>query len=72
MTADRIVRLNINVSGETADDLRRLAAERGTSVTEIVRRAVAVFAYLEAERAEGRQIQTIDRQGRNVKGLVLL
>ena len=42
-------RLNINVSNQTAKLLRELAERNETSVTEVIRRAVSVYKYIEDE-----------------------
>ena len=46
-------RLHVNVNDETAAALRGLAAKRQTSVTEIVRRAVSVYKFVEDEVVDG-------------------
>lgn len=46
-------RLNINVNDETAKVLKELAARRQTTVTEIVRRAVSVYKFVEDEVVDG-------------------
>jgi predicted transcriptional regulator len=47
------VRLNININDETRDALQDLAARRQTSVTEVVRRAVSVYKFVEDEIVDG-------------------
>ena len=46
-------RLNINVNDETAAALQELAAKRGTTLTEVVRRAVSVYKFVEDEVVDG-------------------
>lgn len=46
-------RLNINVNDETAAALQELAAKRDTTLTEIVRRAVSVYKFVEDEVVDG-------------------
>lgn len=48
-----MARLHINMNDETAAALRALAAKRQTSVTEIVRRAVGVYKFVEDEVVDG-------------------
>lgn len=55
-------RLSVNVSSKTAADLRELAARHG-SVTEAVRRAVAVLTFAEAEVAAGNRLAVIEAGG---------
>lgn len=72
MNADDMVRLNVNLNRETADTLAAIAEERGISATEAVRRAITVYAYIVAEVAKGRKVQTQDHNGRHIKELILL
>lgn len=70
MTQD-LVRLNVNLNRETADALKSLADLRGTTVTEVVRRAVTVMRFLEDEKEAGRVILTSNRNGKKVRELVI-
>jgi hypothetical protein len=54
-----VTRLNINVSDETAQLLKEMADHGETSVTEIVRRAVAVYKYIEEGARQGKDIQIV-------------
>jgi hypothetical protein len=66
-------RLNININDETAATLRDLAQERGTSVTDIVRRAVSVYAYVEDQLADkSKELQFRDRETDEVTKLALV
>lgn len=54
-------RLSVNINDETAVALKSLAARRDTSVTEVVRRAVAVYKFMEDEVAlGGKSLQLVD------------
>lgn len=53
-------RLSVNVNDETASALRELADRRDVSITDIVRRAVAVYKFVEDETSEGKQLQLVD------------
>ncbi len=64
------VRLSVNINLVTADSLRRLTSVAGISVTEAVRRAVAITSYLEGERANGRQILSSNFKGTKVKEVI--
>jgi predicted transcriptional regulator len=46
-------RLNVNINDETAQALKELAERRQTTVTEIVRRAVSVYKFVEDEVVDG-------------------
>lgn len=65
----KIVRLNVNLNGETADALKELAASRGISYTEVVRQAISIYDYLSREQDKGRVIRTakITKSGRGKK-----
>jgi hypothetical protein len=41
-----MTRLSVNINDETAANLRRIAVELDTNVTEVVRRSVTTFAYI--------------------------
>ena len=57
-------RLSVNINDATAAALTDLADRRGTTVTEIVRRAVSVYHFVSGELASGKRLQTVDREGR--------
>lgn len=54
-------RLSVNINDETADALRQLAEEDGTTITEVVRRAVSVYKFFDDAKDAGKTIQLIDR-----------
>jgi len=54
-------RLSININDETAAALKELAAKRGLTVTEVVRRAVSVYKFVEDEVGDGgKTLQLVD------------
>jgi hypothetical protein len=58
------VRLNVNINDETEAALKEMALKRGTTVTEIVRRAVSVYKYVDEEVLdEGKTMQFVDSEG---------
>lgn len=67
-----LVRLSVNLNDDTANALRKLAEERGVSVTEAVRRAISLYNYLEDEVRSGRHVQTADSARKEVRELILL
>lgn len=67
-----IVRLSVNLNGATADALKKLSDERGLSLTEVVRRAITVYNFIEDERQQGHRIQTTDPEAGTVRELVLM
>ncbi len=52
-------RLSINVNKETAKALKELAHNRQISVTEAVRRAVAIAKFVEDETDRGHSIHVV-------------
>lgn len=67
-----IVRLNVNLNAETADALKQLADEKGSSLTEVIRRAIAVYKFIADEARKGNRIQTVDPKTNEVRELVLM
>lgn len=59
--ARNVTRLNINISIETAEALRELAAAENTSITNVVRRAVNVYKFLDEQMSgSGKELQILD------------
>ncbi len=54
-------RLSVNINDETAKALRTLAEEEGTTVTEIVRRAVSVYKFFDDAKDDDKTIQLVDK-----------
>ncbi len=50
---DRLVRLSVNLGPEVADQLKEYASRKGVSVTEAVRRAIAVLAFVDDAQNRG-------------------
>lgn len=67
-----LVRLNVNLNKETAAALKEIAEKQGISLTEAVRRAIALLKFIDEEQAEGRKIQTMEGDGKNKRELVLM
>lgn len=65
------VRLNINLSEETANQLKSIADEKGITYTEAVRRAIEVMRFFEDEKAKGRTILTCNRKHKQVRELII-
>ena len=65
-------RLSVNINDETAAALRTLAARDGVTITELIRRAVSVLAFVEGEIDKGNEIQVVDKRRGAVSELVLL
>lgn len=52
-------RLSVNVNDKTARELIDLSERAGVNVTEIIRRAVSVYKYLDDEQRDGALVQII-------------
>lgn len=66
-------RLNLEVSEAVRDALERLRdLTEADSLTEVIRRSLAVYDYLWNEKASGSVIMIKDRGNRQEKELVLL
>lgn len=52
------VRLSVNLAPDVADALKNLS--KGMSITEGVRRAIAIWNFLESERAKGHTLAAIE------------
>jgi hypothetical protein len=68
---ERSVRLSVNLSQETAQTLRGLIGRKGLSITEGIRRAIAVWKFVEDETSKGNQLAVIERDN-SVKTVILL
>ncbi|WP_405717255.1 ribbon-helix-helix protein, CopG family [Streptomyces sp. NBC_01537] len=64
-------RLSVNLNDEAARALKENSDRRGISITEAVRRAIAVYDFIERETAAGNRIQVVDPEGR-VRELLLV
>lgn len=67
-----LTRLTVNLNHETADALKGFAERQDISLTEAVRRAIALLKFIDDERNAGRKIQTMDSDGKNKRELVLM
>ena len=65
-------RLSVNISDKTAEELRALAEGRDTTVTEAIRRAVAVYAFVEQEVRSGKTLRVVEADGRTATEVVIL
>jgi ParG len=68
---EKFVRLSVNLNPETADVFKALTTRKGLSITDGIRRAIAVWKFLEDERARGNEIAVIEQDG-TVRKVVFL
>jgi hypothetical protein len=68
---ERTVRLSVNLSAESAETFKTLIKRKGLTITEGIRRAIAVWKFVEDETQRGNQIAVIERDD-SVRKVVLL
>lgn len=63
MSTGNRARLSVNINAETKRALEELAAREGVTVTEVVRRAISVYKFVEDELAErGQTLQLVNNE----------
>jgi hypothetical protein len=70
--APKPIRLTVNINEATAEAMKVSAKRSGVTVTETLRRAVAMLKYIEGEVDAGRMILTRDSDGRRERELVVM
>lgn len=58
-----VVRLSVNLAPDVADTLKKNAQRKGLSITEAIRRAIAVWAFLEEAKRKGQRLALIEDLG---------
>ncbi|MFD0140440.1 hypothetical protein ACWDWS_39940 [Streptomyces sp. NPDC003328] len=67
-----VTRLSVNINEDTAQKLRWYKEHKGISITETVRRAVALLDLVERETARGNEVLLKSRDGKSVRQLWLV
>lgn len=67
-----LVRLSVNMNPETAAALKEFAASKHLSYTEAIRRAIAIAKYIDDEVQDGRKVQTVDEERKDIRELILI
>ncbi|MCX4564676.1 hypothetical protein OHA02_52315 [Streptomyces phaeochromogenes] len=67
-----VTRLSVNINEDTAAKLRWYKEHKGISITETVRRAVALLELVERETADGNEVLLKSRDGKSVRQLWLV
>ncbi|MFF8991684.1 hypothetical protein ACF09H_17405 [Streptomyces sp. NPDC014983] len=67
-----VTRLSVNINEDTAAKLRWYKEHKGISITETVRRAVALLELVERETANGNEVLLKSRDGKSVRQLWLV
>jgi hypothetical protein len=66
-----LIRLSVNMNTETAAALKEMADSGGRSLTETVRRCIAITKFIKDERLAGNRIQIVDTERNEVRELIL-
>ncbi|WP_328712284.1 hypothetical protein [Nocardia salmonicida] len=70
-----VVRLSINLAPDVAAVLRNWADKKRISVTEAIRRAIAVWNFIETEKANGNRlaiVESLPGGGERIREVVLI
>jgi predicted transcriptional regulator len=70
-TSGKQTKLTVNLSEEVVDVLRDIAAREGTTMTEVLRRAIAVQKFLVDEQAEGNRVVIEDPKNNTTRQLLI-
>jgi hypothetical protein len=62
-TDSGVVRLSVNLAPDVAETLKDNARRKGLSITEGIRRAIAVWAFIEEAKRKGNRIALIEDLG---------
>ncbi len=65
-----VVRITANLPEPVFDALKNLASERGTSMTEQIRRAVSTEKFIDGEREKGTTFYLEDSSGGNRREII--
>ncbi len=58
-----VIRLPVNINGDCANALKEIAAQRDVSITEVIRRSIAIMKFVEDETRKGNRIQVVTPEG---------
>ncbi|WP_225850257.1 ribbon-helix-helix protein, CopG family [Streptomyces sp. HPF1205] len=65
----QVSRLSVNINQDTAEKIRVYRKRRGVSITETIRRAVAILALLDEETAKDSEVLIKSKDGKNIRQL---
>lgn len=65
--APRVVRLSVNLAPSVADALKTTASKQGVSITEGIRRAVALWKLVSDAQEHGQRVMVVDGHGENAQ-----
>lgn len=67
-----LIRLNVNLNPETAEALRDQASKQGISITETIRRCIAVYAFIRTEHGKGNRVIIERSDGSHRREMVIM
>jgi metal-responsive CopG/Arc/MetJ family transcriptional regulator len=65
-----MIRMNITISDNLADELDTLSAQNDTSKSEIFRKALTLFALAQEKKKEGKKLAFVGKGGEIVTEIV--
>lgn len=68
--SDQLVRLSVNLSPEVANQVKAYAGRKGVSITEAVRRAIAILAFVDDAQSRGASLNV--EEGGTLKEVLFL
>ncbi|CAN5427794.1 hypothetical protein BH11ACT8_BH11ACT8_01860 [soil metagenome] len=69
--ATKSTRMTFNLSEELVESLREMAERTGTTMTDALKRAIAVQEFLDEQQAEGKNVLLEDPENNTLRQLVL-
>jgi hypothetical protein len=54
-------RLSVNVASDVGDAIDQLAKRHGTTITDVIRRAVSIYKYIDDQTTDGARILVEDK-----------
>lgn len=70
-TGPQVRRFNLNIPERMFQDLEALSRQSGSSMSEIVKTALGLYAVASDETAKDHQVLIADRDGKPLKQLIL-
>jgi hypothetical protein len=67
---DQVVRLSVNLNPQVADEIKGYADRKGISITEAVRRAISVLAFVDGAQSRGASLNV--EEGGSLKEVLFL
>ena len=64
MADDEVVKLSVNLTPQVAETLRRLAKERGTNMTEVLKSAIGTERFISDAKKQDQKILVEDKNGK--------